>query len=308
MNALVISGGGSKGSFAGGVAQYLMEKKGKSYDLFVGTSTGSLLAPLLATGNIELARKVYTNVRQQDIFTVCPFIFEKGKDGLYKTRFNHWGIIKMFWRKEKTFGDSHNLRRLIGRIFTEKDFNQLKRTGKEVVVSVSNLTLQEGEFKSSKDCTYEDFCDWIWASANLVPFMSLLNKDGYDYGDGGFGNLIPVQEAINRGASAADVIVLYPANHPTKNPPISNAFSVWGRTYDYMLAQIAKDDIIIGNLEANTKKVDLDFYYTPRLLTEQSFIFDPVQMAAWWEEGYQVFQEERKPVTHALLPDSDAAP
>lgn len=39
--ALVISGGGSKGAFAGGIAQYLMEEEQRDYDLFVGTSTGS---------------------------------------------------------------------------------------------------------------------------------------------------------------------------------------------------------------------------------------------------------------------------
>lgn len=43
MKALVISGGGSKGAFAGGVAQYLMEEKNIDYDLFLGTSTGSLM-------------------------------------------------------------------------------------------------------------------------------------------------------------------------------------------------------------------------------------------------------------------------
>ena len=40
MRALVISGGGSKGAFAGGVAQYLLEEKKREYDLFIGTSTG----------------------------------------------------------------------------------------------------------------------------------------------------------------------------------------------------------------------------------------------------------------------------
>jgi len=32
--ALVISGGGSKGAFAGGVAQYLIQVRKKKYDLF----------------------------------------------------------------------------------------------------------------------------------------------------------------------------------------------------------------------------------------------------------------------------------
>ena len=53
MKALVISGGGSKGAFAGGVAQYLIEEKKKDYELFVGTSTGSLMLTHLALGKIE---------------------------------------------------------------------------------------------------------------------------------------------------------------------------------------------------------------------------------------------------------------
>lgn len=35
MRALVISGGGSKGAFAGGVAQYLMEREKRKYDMFL---------------------------------------------------------------------------------------------------------------------------------------------------------------------------------------------------------------------------------------------------------------------------------
>lgn len=301
MKALVISGGGSKGAFAGGVAEYLMRDCKKEYDLFVGTSTGSLLAPMLAAGDLEVAKKVYTTIKQQDIFSICPFLFKKGKDGVTQVSINHWGIIQMFWRREKTFGDSRNLRALIEKTFPKKSFEKIRDSGKEVVVSVSNLTLEELEFKSSNDHEYEDFCDWIWASTSLVPFMSLVEKNGFDYGDGGFGSIIPIQEAINRGASTADVIVLYPAKQEKKNPPIRNAFNVWSRSYDFMFSQLVKDDQIIGNLAALAKKVALDFYFTPRLLTEQSFIFDPVQMKAWWSEGYQLFQTE-KPVVYSLGP------
>ena len=51
--ALVISGGGSKGAFAGGVAQYLMEENKRDYDIFIGTSTGSLMVSHLAIGKIK---------------------------------------------------------------------------------------------------------------------------------------------------------------------------------------------------------------------------------------------------------------
>ena len=59
--ALVISGGGSKGSFAGGVAEYLITKKKKEYDIFLGTSTGSLLVSHLAIGKIKTLKQIYTH-------------------------------------------------------------------------------------------------------------------------------------------------------------------------------------------------------------------------------------------------------
>ena len=58
MKALVISGGGSKGAFAGGIAQYLIEEKKKDYDLFVGTSTGSLMLTHLSLGKLDELKEI----------------------------------------------------------------------------------------------------------------------------------------------------------------------------------------------------------------------------------------------------------
>ena len=58
MRALVISGGGSKGAFAGGVAQYLIEDLHKDYDLYLGTSTGSLLVSHLALQKVEKIKEI----------------------------------------------------------------------------------------------------------------------------------------------------------------------------------------------------------------------------------------------------------
>ena len=74
MRALVISGGGSKGAFAGGVAQYLIENKKLNYDIFIGTSTGSLLVYHLALKKVEEIKQIYTSVTQDSIFDVCTFL------------------------------------------------------------------------------------------------------------------------------------------------------------------------------------------------------------------------------------------
>ena len=56
MRALVISGGGSKGAFGGGVAQYLLQEKMYKYDILIGSSTASLLIPHQALGKRQSER------------------------------------------------------------------------------------------------------------------------------------------------------------------------------------------------------------------------------------------------------------
>jgi len=73
MKSLVVSGGGSKGAFGGGVAQYLIEEEKKEYDLLIGTSTGSLLVPFIAIKKMDILKEAYTTVTQKDIFKINPF-------------------------------------------------------------------------------------------------------------------------------------------------------------------------------------------------------------------------------------------
>ena len=103
MKALVISGGGSKGSFAGGVAHYLIEEAKKEYDILVGTSTGSLLISHLGLGKITKIRDIYSSVDQDSIFNNCPFVIRK-KFGADLIGMNHWNILKNFIRGKKTLG------------------------------------------------------------------------------------------------------------------------------------------------------------------------------------------------------------
>ena len=155
----------------------------------MGTSTGSLLIPFIAINEIERIKRVYTNVSQEDIFSNCPFIIKKRKDQTFKTGFNHLGILWQFLRGRKTFGESKKLRNLIRKALTPHLFAQIRASNKHVVVTVANLSYNVVEYKYLRDCSYDDFCDWIWISSNLVPFMSLVQKNDCEYADGGFGDL-----------------------------------------------------------------------------------------------------------------------
>jgi len=291
VRALVISGGGSKGAFAGGIAEFLLRQCCHNYQVFVGTSAGSLLVPLLALGETERLKKAFTTIRQSDIFSISPFIIRKS-NGSFTYRINHFNTLRMFLRGKKTFGESESLRQLIRRTFTEDDYHRLRASHKEVVVTVSNLSCKTVEYHSVHQNSYEDFCDWMWVSANLVPFMSLVVKNGMEYADGGFGNYLPLREAIRRGACDVDAIILNPREPGLAcQLPVANAFGLLLRTYSFMLEQISLDDLDLGNFESLHQQVQLNCYHTPRLLTETSLIFDPEQMKDWWEEGFRYASE-----------------
>ena len=259
--ALVISGGGSKGAFAGGVAQYLMKNKGKEYDLFLETSTGSLMVSHLALGLLDELKELYTNVNQKSIFSNNPFKIKK-VDGEKVISIRHLNTLWNFLNGRKTFGESKNLRSLIKRNIKREMYDKIREKNKEVVVTVSNLTTSQVEYKSIQECSYEDFCDWIWGSCNYIPFMSLLEKNNYQYAEGGFGALVPIREAILRGATEIDAIILETELTQINKLPAKNPFSLLFNVFDFMLTHVEKHNIAIGKLAANNKNVKLNLYYT----------------------------------------------
>lgn len=285
MRALVISGGGSKGAFAGGVAQYLMQESHRDYDLFLGTSTGSLLISHLALQKIEKIKAAYTSVNQDSIFSNCPFTIHN-RYGVQTIGIDHWNVLKNFYRGSKTFGESHNLLELIKNTLTEEEFEELRRGPSEIVVTVANLSLNSVEYKSIYDFNYDEFCEWIWISCNYAPFMTLVRKNGCEYADGGLGNMVPIEEAIKRGATEVDVIVLQTEINHLNRLPSKNPFSLMTSIFEFMLDRIEHQNVRIGKYVAGNNDAIINFYYTPTVLTTNSLIFDKEKMAVWWESGY----------------------
>ncbi len=291
MKALVISGGGSKGAFAGGVAEFLIGERENQYDIFIGTSTGSLLVPHLALGNVTKIKEIYTNVNDKNIFDINPFVI-KNKLGQDFVSINHFNILKQFLSRKRTFGESHKLKQYIKQNFSQQEFNELKNQSIDVVVTVTNFSLNSVEYKSINDFDYDDFCNWIWISCNYIPFMSLETINSFEYGDGGFSNLVPIREAINRGATEIDVIVLDTENQIVAKKIGRNPFSLMVDLFQRLHDQVENHDITIGKLAAKNKNVKLNFYYTPSKLTDNALIFNKEKMQKWWKLGYDYAQNK----------------
>lgn len=319
MNALVISGGGSKGAFAGGIVDYLINTRHKKYNLFIGSSTGALLLPLAATNSLTRLNVAYTSVSQEDIFDVNPFKVIQNKNGQTKITLNKKAIIKNVLPSYKvfvsrkfpivhikkipgstSFGDSSKLNSLIKTFVTEKDFQTLRsKENIEVVVAVTNFTTGEIEYKSSINWGYLDFIDWMQASSSAYPFMSIVEKEGMQYIDGGTLESTPIQEAINRGATSIDVIILREEVPKFNSEFVRNLFHGIIKINEMMWSEINREDIRISHLYAKNKNVKLNVYYTPRRLTNNSLIFDKNVMSEWWDEGFE-YAKNTNPVSIVL--------
>jgi NTE family protein len=309
---LIVSGGGSKGAYAGGIVEYLITVEKKDYDMYVSSSTGTLVQLLTATGDISKLKTGYTTVRNKDIWKINPFKITDNNQGNVKAELNWWNVIrnllpKLTITKRKkfpwfnitkvhggiSFGDSSNLLGLIKRFTSQKEYLRVKEElDKELVVCVVNATLKKVEYKSSENWGYEDFCEWTQASCSAYPFMSPVIKNNFQYIDGAILETTPIQEAIRRGATDIDVIILNEEVPEEKVEFMRNLMHGILTEVDMMYNELANNDVKIGKLKAKEEDVIINFYYTPRRLTNNSLIFNKDIMLGWWDEGYQYAKEK----------------
>ena len=133
--------------------------------------------------------------------------------------------------------------------------------------------------------------------------MSLLEKNYCQYADGGFGSLVPIREAILRGATEIDAIILETEVSQFNRLNATNPFTLLFDVFNFMLTHVERHNITIGKLSASNKNVKLNLYYTPTVLTTNSLVFDQVLMRKWWKSGYKYAKSKREELMSEFRPD-----
>ena len=87
-----------------------------------------------------------------------------------------------------------------------------------------------------------------------------------------------IKEAIDRGATNVDVIVLETEVNYLNNLPSKNAFSLLTNLHGFMMDRIEKQNIAIGKFTASNKNAIINLYYTPTVLTTNSLVFNKHKM------------------------------
>lgn len=289
--AALISGGGSWGAFGGGT----LARLNIDYDIIVGISTGSLIAPLAALKEWELLKEGYTSVNDDNVFDRCWY---KGKPLGKKGKLRKLPIIMTLLMGQKSIYTSNALRKTIDNFFTREHYEELKKQNKEILVGTQNYleTPSKIHYFSSTDEDYEDFKDWMWCSANFPYFTSLVKKSWNNqtgsfhvgnWSDGGLTALIGIDQLMMKGFKDIDIIL-----HRSK--PIE---TYEGNRIDNLMENVTTSinamryDIEFEYFYERIKKLNkygakVTVYWLPRKLSPNCMVFNQKEMSEWWEEGY----------------------
>lgn len=270
MKALLISGGGSHGSFGVAKAEQLASN---DYDKFIGWSTGALIAPLAAINEFELLKKIYFNTNQKDVFNVNPFT-KTGKVSV-------WNIIKRTLFLKPTLGETKALKKLIDDNFTFAHFNLIRAKGKEVIIATSCLDSKDlkPQYFSSNTCDFETFKTAMWASASPLFYGSIVDIKGSSFTDAGAVEILSFRKAIALGATYIDAVIH--RTDPLPSMYISKVKRWWdflGRVEPTLLNTGVSDAIIDGAALAMREGATVSLIYMQSEPDFTSFIFDPVKM------------------------------
>ncbi len=281
--ALIISGGGAKGAWGVGIAQGLVQHKQITYSTIIGTSTGSLMGPLILDNQWESVVEAYTTISQDDIFNINPF----KDDGGIKALAVGWRVIT----GKQSVGETQALKATIQKRLTVEIFNSLKNSEKNFGATVVNLNTGQSAVKLLKDGSYNDIIDWIWASANQPVFMSVLQKNGASWVDGGLKDFVSVKYVLdNKMADEIDVLIHNtPLLNEYQNVNDKGALAILLRTIGVFSADVALNDISNASLRVKLENdILINFYFMSleqTALFPNSLVFDKDKMKRVYHEG-----------------------
>jgi NTE family protein len=250
MRALVISGGGAKGAFAVGALKFLMNERGLEFDILAGTSTGALITPMIAAqGKAALAalEEEYTTVKTNDILDGFPAVrVALGSPSLH---------------------GSAPLRKRIEKRITEDVYKALIASSKRL--AVTTVDMRDGKLVyyqtgtplvPSNDVVVqvtsrEQLVSAIHASAAIPFWMPPVenSRPGFPndgYLDGGVREYVPIEVAIDAGATEICCIILAPTfdKRPLYEKRFGNVLDVGQRAVDLLSEEVGASDLKLSQL------------------------------------------------------------
>jgi predicted acylesterase/phospholipase RssA len=244
--ALVVSGGGSKGAFAVGALKYIHEhvQAVDRFDVYCGTSTGALIVPLAACGELALLEQQYTTLRQNDLVKLGAI----GNLAL--------GI---------SLHDATPLKNKINELMTDGRYLRVRGAAAPVLLATVCLQTQQLVYWTTKPTPASQHYDVMPISSATDLRRAMLASACQpvllqpvevlqgalpvrQYVDGGVREATPLQAAIDQGAETIVAITMAPRQPPADSAKFAQAVSILERTTDMFGEDVASNDYRLARL------------------------------------------------------------
>ncbi|WHZ31536.1 patatin-like phospholipase family protein [Desemzia incerta] len=188
--ALVLGGGGARGSYQVGVWKAIREL-GIQPDIITGTSVGALNGAAILQGDYELVEQMW---KELEIKNVVEFELPEKPSS-----FNEYGAVlsKFILTAIKNRGiSSKPLHTLIKEFIIDE--KKIQESGIDFGITVTELSSREQQTYYLEDIPYGQLDLYLLASASLYPAMSFTEIEGKHYADGGYRENVPVDPALTK--------------------------------------------------------------------------------------------------------------
>lgn len=204
--ALVLAGGGARGSYHIGAWEALMEL-GYKPDIVTGTSVGCMNATLIALDRFDDAKALWLALNENDVLAMPEGVTARDTLRLAKNIVTSGGL------------DISPMATMLARFTNEEALRNADCKIGLVTINVNTLKPLEltlDEIPEGK------LIDYILASGACFPFLKPKDIDGQMFIDGGYFDNIPANLAAKMGATEIVEIAL---NGVGKSRPLSKKYS-----------------------------------------------------------------------------------
>ena len=186
--ALVLSGGGALGAYEIGVWKALI-KLGYEFNIATGTSVGALNAIMVVQKDFKKAYNIWRNISFADIYE------EKIDKNISAV-----ALYKKYAKEIVQNGGMNPsvLENLLHKVYNEKKFYA---SDIDYGLITFNLSTMKPEIKRKKDINPKDLVNYAIASATCFPAFKVKTIDNEKYIDGGYYDNLPINLAIDMGAT-----------------------------------------------------------------------------------------------------------
>lgn len=196
MRAIVLSGGGSKGSYQIGVWKAL-KKLNIKYDIVTGTSVGALNGVMMVEKSYHKSKKMWKKIDMKLLFN------DNIKDE--KTNFlliKNYGLNFFKNNGTKPIG----LESVLNQVINKRKF--FKSKIKYGLISY-NITEKKEVIKTKDELTKDNLIDYLIASASCYPAFTPRVIDNNKLIDGGYYDNLPINLAKDLGADEIIAVDLH---------------------------------------------------------------------------------------------------